>query len=271
LAAREEEQVFRQALGLLDAGRKLPTRSGRDRFVMAWASLQLAASLFGEAGEAEDLTLPEAEAARRWRALLNPKGLAEPSGVGPADGGAVRHVWSPQTLRAAVEEPAVTTLWIHCRLEELAAETSVSLRKWVSSGKRVVLENDVGSLFGYTLIDHWPYPIQGRLANERLTHPLIAGVREVVSSSGGVGGLGGWVTTAHPTGLPLIVGTTLAGTPVSLLAVAKYGKGEALFACPGIVAKQRDGAVLLDNLQTYVGIQPQTTAGKPEGTPEEAR
>ena len=86
-----------------------------------------------------------------------------------------------------------------------------------------------------------------------------------------MGGLGGWVTTAHATGTPLIVGTTFAGTPVSLLAVAKYGEGEALFVCPGIVAKQRDGAVLLDNLQTYLGTRPQATADKPEGRPEEAR
>mgnify|MGYP001610140459 FL=1 len=52
---QDEVQIARQAQALLDAGRKLPNLSGRERFLMGLASLQLAVSFLGSAGDAEEL------------------------------------------------------------------------------------------------------------------------------------------------------------------------------------------------------------------------
>lgn len=176
------------------------------------------------------------------------------SAAGKGRVGKVGDVRTPKALALITGDPAYSTVWVHCRLDQFTTSAIRDLQAWVESGHKLVVETDLAQVFGFQVIELTAGARMAgvaKLVAPADSHPLIQNVTQVEAGFQDVGPEKAYASLGHKAGVALLAKPSLQGA-LAVLAIAPYGKGILLFRSSCISDRKYDGAILQANVNTFL-------------------
>ncbi len=162
--------------------------------------------------------------------------------------GKVAEILQPAAVLQFVGDAQYATLCIRAELKMFTSQQAEALKAWVAAGHRVVLQNDVATLFEFSGLATYRDENLFVVAVKPDTHALIRNVRTVDARYDW--NKGSSVVTGHRRGVALLVDRATGKN--ALLAIAPYGRGEAIFLGAYAIAEGYDQAAFEQNLAKYL-------------------